>query len=378
MPEATYPGGYSSRLDTLDEVRRRHRANYHPEAWRRIEATMVAAKGLLGLSDDQGLCGIGGGARTREQQAANYARDPNTFAPPDRSFHQIWDTWADGKVGAQAVDWVGRGGRHQQAWAWLRDNAGLYGLKTFHDINGEPWHSQMLGVPNSVSSWKKAGYPGPEIWNLGPIVPAPPAKPGVPDYGTYPSNRNKPALRDGSTGGLVLYLQAVLVHEAGQRITIDGDYGPQTAAAVANLQKFTGIEPATGVVEASTWHMIDYLAGYVPPSPNRDGVADVADGFYVVRKGDSPWRAGEVCYGSGTAGVDVFVAADFDSYGHQIDVPGLAGRTTTVKPDEGPLAIIARMYPGKNQYALLPRFYQMNGGEARVLHPGNLVFLDAK
>jgi hypothetical protein len=383
MSEATYPSGYGSRLDTLEQVRDRHQADYHPEAWRRIEAAMVNAQGLLGLADDQGLCGIGGGARTREQQAANYAEDPNTFAPPDRSFHQIWDIWADGETGAQAIDWVGRDGRHQEAWAWLRDNGGLYGLKTFHNVNGEPWHSQMIGVPNSVSSWRKAGHPGPETWDLGAVPPPPPPPPpevefgSDGDFGLYPYNQNKPALRDGAVGNLVRYLQGVMKFRADQdHIAVDGDFGPQTEAAVVQVQLYTGVDPPTGVVEDSTWHIIDFLAGYIPPPPVTDDVVDVEDGLYIVRKGDSPWRVGDICYGSGQKGVDLLDADEFDSYGHQIGVPELPGRVTKVKVDEGPLATISRMYPGENQYALLDRFYELNGGENRVHHPEDLVFLD--
>lgn len=383
MSAITVPVGYSGKVAPIDAVDQRYLlGHYHPEARRRYLAVMRAAGGLLGLNPDQGLCGGGGFSRTREQQAASYARDPNTFAPPDRSFHQVWDTWADGASGAQAIDWVGRDGRHAEAWKWLRDFGGLYGIKTFHDVNGEPWHTQLIGVPNSVSQWKAQGYPAPGRWNLPGGTPEPP-NPSAPDsYGLWPLNRSKPTIREGSIGDAVRYCQMVCRNEAGQQIAVDGEFGPATGRAVRNVQAFVmGPAEADGIVGPKTWEVLDALAAKKPPEPPvppTGGVNAVAVGSYWVRPGDSPWRAAERVYGNGAAWEGKFTADQFTQAGYLIPTPGVAGVETLVNPDEGPYALIGRMYPDVNRYEpkYLERFYALNGGRNRVLQPGDRVFLD--
>lgn len=380
MPADTYPTGYNGAEVTLDQVRMKHRDRYHPEAWRRIEAAMVASKGLLGLAPDQGLCGIGGGARTREEQAANYARDPNTFAPPDRSFHQVW-TWKSGMTGAQAVDWVGRDGRHQEAWKWLRDFGGVYGLKTFWNVNGEPWHSQCVDVPNSVSEWVKAGKPDPKVWALPGQTTPPPGPPTAPNYGLWPFNRNKPTIRLGSLGDAVRYAQMVMRNHAGQQCAVDGEFGPQTEECVENVQAYLmgGPKAATGVVDENTWEIFDALTGHYTPNPEPpSGTLDTNVGLYYVQRGDSPWKAAERCYGDGNMWKGNFTEAQFAKANVTIPVPNLEGRTTVVKGGDGPYALIARMWPDTNRYAgsTLQRYYDLNGGSNRSLRVGDIVFLD--
>lgn len=386
MAEMTFPSGYGNDTDTLTEVRAKHQARYHPEAWRRIEATMIASGGLLGLAPDQGLCGIGGGARTREEQAASYARDPNTFAPPDRSFHQVW-TWKSGKTGAQAVDWVGRAGRHQEAWKWLRDFGGVYGLKTFWNVNGEPWHSQCTEVPNSVSEWLALGKPDPGIWDLPGASAPPPAPPTAVDFGLWPYNKGKPEIGLGSLGDAVRYCQLVCIHKAGQPITADGEFGPKTEAAVKAVQAYLqGPKFATGRVTRPTWDILDALAGYVAPAPPAPppgadlppNVSFMSTGLYFVQVGDSPWKAAERCYGNGAQWQGNFTQEQFSKANYHIPVPGVPGRTTKVIAGEGGYAIIKRLWPATNPYkaGTLQRFYDLNGGPHRTLYVGDVVFLD--
>jgi peptidoglycan hydrolase-like protein with peptidoglycan-binding domain len=377
------PYGYAGKTETLEQTRAKHQAKYHPEAWRRIEAVIVASEGLLGLDDQECLCGIGGGARTREEQAASYARDPNTFAPPDSSFHQIWDKWADGQKGAQAIDWVGARGRHQEAWKWLRDNGGLYGLKTFWNVNGEPWHSQMVDVPNSVSQWKANGYTAPGVWTF-PGVPIPaPSPPGEPfNYGLWPFNKSKPAIQEGSIGDAVRYFQQVCNDKASKTLLVDGQFGPATKSAAMDLQAYFGIPPVDGVVDKPDWDLVDALAGYVeppPPPPPANDPQIVLTGLYYVQRGDGPWPVEKKVYGgTGANWAQHFTVEQFSKPDVQIPLPDLPGVATKVQPGEGPYQVIKRMYPTQNQYATgrLERFYALNGGPARVLHAGDVVFLD--
>ena len=147
----TYPNGYGSTLLTLEHLEARHGPKMHPEFRRRFFALVRAGEGIIG---------IGGGWRSTEEQAASYARDPKGFAPPGSSFHEF-QTFASGIVGYQAIDTVGRDGRHAEAWAWLRANEARFGLRSFWNVNNEPWHVQCVDIPLSVSQWKNAGRPDP-------------------------------------------------------------------------------------------------------------------------------------------------------------------------------------------------------------------------
>lgn len=372
------PYGYQGNTESLERTREKHQAKYHPEAWRRYEAIIVASDGLLGLDDGECLCGVGGGARTREEQAASYARAPNVFARPDSSFHQAME-WASGIVGAQAVDWVGARGRHDEAWKWLRDNGGLYGIKTFWNVNGEPWHSQMSEIPNSVSGWRAAGRPDPGTWALPGPAPAPPA---ASDYGLWPLNPSKPAIETGSLGDAVRYAQMVLRDKGGQTVSVDGEFGPQTAKAVWNLQVFFGLW-ANSKIDKDDWDLLDALVGVnhtAPPPPvTPQGPQIVLTGSYYVQPGDAPWPVEKKVYGGTGANWKAhFTESQFSQPHVTIPLPDLAGVTAAILPGEGPFQTMKRMYPADNVYApgRLQRFYDLNGGKARVLHPGDVVFLD--
>ena len=151
-----YPHGYGSTKLTLDELRARHGSKMHPEYARRLFAMIEAAGGLVG---------IGGGFRSRATQAANYERDPKTFAPPGFSFHESHE-WSSGIVGYAAVDTVGIDGRHREAWDWIAANAHRFGLVDFSNVNREPWHVQLSEVPKSVREWKSKGRPDPVRFEL--------------------------------------------------------------------------------------------------------------------------------------------------------------------------------------------------------------------
>jgi hypothetical protein len=61
-------------------------------------------------------------------------------APPGRSMHEI----------GMAADLVGDMG-------WLQANASRFGLKTFANVNNEPWHVQLSELPNSRAEFEKSG-----------------------------------------------------------------------------------------------------------------------------------------------------------------------------------------------------------------------------
>ena len=376
----TYPSGYGSEYLSLAKLRDKYGPKMHPEYAARLFACIEAAGGLVG---------IGNGWRSTSQQAANYKKHPGRFAPPGKSFHES-HTWRSGIEGFAAVDTVGRHSNegHQDAWAWMRDHAGKFGLHTFHDVNGEPWHTQFNDLPNGVSSWKNAGNPDPN--ELATTKAG--WKPAEPDFGDHPLNDGKPVLRLDSLGELVRYTQLVISHKAGGRITVDGQFGPQTEGRVKDAQAFFQLRP-TGVVDwEGTWQVIDLLAGRTKdakqpgkpapkaPRPKSDE-GDVTDGYYWIRRGDTPLGVATLVYGDGKQHTKLDPCdppePGFNGVDHQIRLPGLAGRTTRVQAGEGAWQVVARLYPDANPATLLERFYALNGGRDRVLQPTDFVFLDA-
>jgi Putative peptidoglycan binding domain len=369
-----FPNGYGNQLLSIEDLRSFHEPKMHPEYARRLFACLQEAGGLVG---------VGNGWRSTEQQAANHQRSPNTFAPPGLSFHET-HRFASGIEAYQAVDTVGRDGRHDEAWDWMRDNAGRFGLRTFWNVNGEPWHTQSNDIPNGVSTWTGSGCPDPGGFSIAAAHSSAAAPSG--GFGLYPLNSDKPAIQLGWHGDLVDYVQRVILQEAGGNITVDGDFGPKTDARVRDLQSFLKLT-VTGVVDWNgTWQIIDHLAGntlpaqpVVEPAAPTDNVA-VDHGLYWIQRGDSPWLVAKRVYGAGnqSAMVDPCDPVDpgFGAPDHQIRLPGITGFVTEVRQGDRVWSIIARLYPDANPPDLLDRFYVLNGGPHRMLHPGDIVFLD--
>jgi hypothetical protein len=114
------------------------------------------------MMEDNPNVGVGNGFRTSAQQRtlflSRYSRTTEktgTFwdgaywkknsgvadaAPPGLSMHEI----------GLAADLTGD-------LQWVQKNADKYGLKTFADVNNEPWHVQPAELPNSRRDYEKAG-----------------------------------------------------------------------------------------------------------------------------------------------------------------------------------------------------------------------------
>lgn len=153
-------------------------------------------------------------------------------------------------------EWTGKGVKGiagSAAWPWLLANAARYGFSW--ENQSEPWHIRYVrgdNVPQAVLDYE------------GPVLNLPPFAPEWGAWGLWPiiPAAQKPVLGVGASGDAVKYAQGVLRLKAGQAaVTIDGQFGPVTAEAVKNVQRFFRPAKVDGVIDAETWGTIDYLAG---------------------------------------------------------------------------------------------------------------------
>lgn len=387
MSEITYPYGYGTTRLTMADLRAKTEPHMHPAYARRVFPALEARGGEIGLA----VPGCGGGLRYTQPLKPG-------FAPPGMSFHER-QKYASGLFVYAAWDLVvGTDGRHRApTWAeteWFK----AWGLHTF--ISGEPWHLQCI-EQRGYTTWVNAGRPDPAMDYPLPTVVPPPYVPPMgsesynppTDWWLFPLNKSKPTVREGDKDdafiGHVRYLQDVIYFFAGGDIARDGDFGPQTKRRVMDLQSVVGAH-VDGVVGPQTWGWVDWIVAErtkpapppaptpapTPPPPST-GITSVSPCKYYVRKGDSPWAVGERVYGSGKAGAENLAASMFTTYSLPgapvfIDILPVKGVATEVRSGEGPYAILARMGVPAAQLGV---FYDWNGGEGRVLHPGDVVHM---
>lgn len=247
----TYLYGYQGARFEWDELVGRHWrvSTLEPEFRARLRALFDAAQ-------DAGFdAGIGGGARTRAEQEAAYAREPGNFTPAGRSYHEN-DAYVDrnGNRWAVAIDAVPAGA----ARAWMKANAARFGLQAVDD----DWHLQPVELPRSRRNYRPGSvFLDPFVLpNLPPPVdPTPiPPTPVVPNPtpGGSVVNVTVVTVRRGSSGGWVRKCQAILAANMGQDIgSIDGQFGPRTEQAVRNVQIFFGLT-VDGVCGPQTWSVL--------------------------------------------------------------------------------------------------------------------------
>lgn len=233
----TYRTGYGTTRRTLAELNAWSPfANVHPEVRRRVIALMDAAR-AKGVD-----LGVGGAFRTYDSQKSLFLSRHNLVAsggccgfegkryalisgaahaaPPGLSYHEE-TVPLDGRRWGVALDMVG--------WenGWMENNVAAYGLRTFKNVNSEPWHIQpgTTEIPTSRSQYDPMLHTI-KVWPL-PSAPAPTPTPiDVPT----------PTLRTGATGGEVRELQTLCKFWGWYPYTVDGSFGTRTAEAVKKMQ----------------------------------------------------------------------------------------------------------------------------------------------
>lgn len=229
-----YPIFYGTRLVTFDVLRNTFEPHMHPEAARR---------GFAFILHQGGLFGVGGGYRPPGTQ-------PNRpgFAPPGKSFHEGQQFPCGNVYTAWDMVCVNPGGVHRSPRSEEVPKQGtpLADLYGWHmNISGEPWHAQPIEL-DGWDAWVSRGRRDLQ-WNR-PIViqeqpppivqPPPPVQP--PSKGITLDITSR-TLVEGSVGNDVKFFQRILNDVAGQNLTLDGQYGPQTTQGVKNWQTFFGL-----------------------------------------------------------------------------------------------------------------------------------------
>ena len=134
MAENLYPYGYSGTKLTWDQMMVKNNVkNLHPELLRRFKA-------LIEHAATQGVpLGVGDGWRVQPDPP------PPGFAQPGNSWHESCPVSPTSPT-ALAIDTV-----LDSSWAWMENNVAAFGLRSFRDVNDEPWHIQPVEIPKSRS-----------------------------------------------------------------------------------------------------------------------------------------------------------------------------------------------------------------------------------
>ena len=235
-----YPFGYSGTpagmgtMLTWDEMMQKKTVRLlHPEFLRRFKAFIEFAAS----------CGVplGVGEAWRVQPNP----PPPGFAKPGNSWHESCPCSPESAT-ALAIDTV-----PDTSWNWMENNIGLYGMKTFRNVNNEPWHIQMKEVPNSRNSatslpWIDTNYP----------LPGSPDPIPSPISGVFTVQGYRQEVVQGSSGRMAKMCQQQINLLSGQGLDEDGDFGPQSVAALKNLQTVLDCQ-ADGECGPKTWQAME-------------------------------------------------------------------------------------------------------------------------
>lgn len=230
-------GSWYTRLTWEQLAQKQTWAKLDPEFRRRFKA-------MVDEATRQGVrLGVGTGWRIQPNPP------PPGFAKPGNSNHE---GFMDDE--AVAIDTV-----PSESWTWMEANCQRFGLRTFRDVNNEPWHVQPNDIPAS-RNWRTLP------WDLARITLPdlntddwPPFSPAMGRFSLWPYAQNKPVLRQGNRGDAVRYLKGVL-KKNGYTIKVTPLFTKRTKLLVRKVQKSNRLE-VDGVVGKKTWYVIDKMSG---------------------------------------------------------------------------------------------------------------------
>jgi peptidoglycan hydrolase-like protein with peptidoglycan-binding domain len=290
-----YPVRYAMRMVDLNELKRLSRFDLMDPAYAaRLESWLVSRNGHIG---------IGGAYRITQPTKPG-------FAPDGKSFHQL-QRFASGPDNFMAVDLVCRNGDNvHRAPRWdevPRQGSGhpdIFKFGLHCNVNGEPWHIQAVEV-DGWEGWVDRGRhrPDPNFQLPTPpvivvpdppvvVVPPTPVPTPTPDPVYGPGDRVLRVTSPQMSGLDVAFLQGVIKEKAGQQVTVDGNYGEQTAAGVRNVQTWFHLT-ADGIVGPNTWAVIIDMSKPPPPPPPTP---TYAPGDRTLRLTDPPMNGMDVAF----------------------------------------------------------------------------------
>jgi len=114
------------------------------------------------MMQDNPNVSVGGGFRSSAQQRTLFLSRYSRTSDKTGTF---WDGayWkknsgvADAAPPGMSMHEIGLAADLSGDLQWVQQNAAKYGLKTFADVNNEPWHVQPAELPNSRRDYEKAG-----------------------------------------------------------------------------------------------------------------------------------------------------------------------------------------------------------------------------
>lgn len=193
-------------------------------------------------------------------------------------------------VAAGRANHAGRGG-----WGGMSGNSSVYGIEIENTgyntgSRAEPWRGDQLDTAARVAA-AVLGNPARSMhhkeWTSRKIdmhtvggnhmrawtglvmaggTPSPGPAPDLKAIAAGIAEARKHTLREGDRNEHVKWLQAGLNNISGRGLTVDGDFGPATARAVRDLQKFVGL-PQNGVVDGRVWGVIYDAKPPAAPGP---------------------------------------------------------------------------------------------------------------
>jgi len=233
------PQGMGTML-TWDEMMTKSTVKYlHPEVRRRLKALLEAAH-KVGVP-----LGVGTGWRVQPDPP------PPGFAKPGNSWHESCPVSPTSST-AFAIDTV-----PNVSWQWMEEHCGKYGFRTFRYVGNEPWHIQ----PTEIAASRKFATSPPPLysWPLPAVQPPtttpPPVEPPT-SSGVVRVDAYRKEVRQGSSGKMAKMCQQQINLIAAQNVVEDGNFGPQSVAALKNVQTVLGV-PADGICGPKTWQALE-------------------------------------------------------------------------------------------------------------------------
>jgi peptidoglycan hydrolase-like protein with peptidoglycan-binding domain len=247
-----YPTYVKDRKVTLDQIRASSTfRGMHPTMQERVAAMIEASGGSIGLG--QGLRSTAaqlqmfldrhvedaGGSISFDGKRWRRLPDKAAAAPPGRSMHEIG-------LAADLVDPTGDFG-------WVAANAAKFDLKTFADVNNEPWHVQPAELPSGRSAYEQS-----KSWGMPPWPgAASKASSGASSAAGAATTMLTPAFnpKPGDSGPAVDVLIEAMIARAllpDADASRDGKYDESDRELVEDFQAESGLL-VDGVVGPKTW-----------------------------------------------------------------------------------------------------------------------------